>query len=89
MDRAFGIGVALDVGMWVQTFMLALTSRGVSSCPQAALRAYAGLLATELRIPDNELMLCGVSFGYEDESVPVNAARQPRDPVEANVTRCE
>ena len=87
MDRSFGIGVALDVGMWVQTFMLALTSRGVGSCAQAALRAYAGLIARELEIPDNELMLCGVSFGYEDESVPVNATRQPRDPVDANVMR--
>lgn len=87
MDRSFGIGVALDVGMWVQTFMLALTSRGVSSCPQAALRAYSGLLQAELGIPDNELVLCGVSFGYEDESVPVNACRQPRDPIGSNVFR--
>ncbi|MCA9579521.1 MAG: nitroreductase [Polyangiales bacterium] len=87
MHRSFGLGVALDVGMWVQTFMLALTSRGVGSCPQAALRAYAGLLARELAIPDDELMLCGVSFGYEDESVPVNATRQPRDPVDVNVKR--
>ncbi|MBK7155559.1 MAG: nitroreductase family protein [Sandaracinaceae bacterium] len=87
MDRSFGIGVALDVGMWVQTFMLALTSRGVSSCPQAALRAYSGLLQAELEIPDNELVLCGVSFGYEDESVPVNACRQPRDPISSNVFR--
>lgn len=89
MDRSFGLGVALDVGMWVQTFMLALTSRGVSSCPQAALRAYAGLLQRELAIPENELMLCGVSFGYEDESVPVNATRQPRDPIGNNVFRRE
>lgn len=87
MDRAFGLGVALDVGMWVQTFMLALTSRGIGSCPQAALRAYSGLLQRELEIPDNELVLCGVSFGYEDESVPVNATRQPRDPLANNVFR--
>jgi nitroreductase len=87
MDRAFGIGVALDVGMWVQTFMLALTSRGVSSCPQAALRDYSRLLKRELQIPDNEVVLCGVSFGFEDESVPVNAARQPRDPIGNNVFR--
>ena len=87
MDRSFGVGVALDVGMWVQTFMLALTSRGVGSCAQAALRAYAGLLSRELAIPDNELVLCGVSFGYEDAAVPVNATRQPRDPVDANVAR--
>lgn len=87
MDRSFGVGVALDVGMWVQTFMLALTSRGVGSCAQAALRAYSGLLSRELGIPDSELVLCGVSFGYEDPAVPVNATRQPRDPVDANVTR--
>ncbi len=87
MDRSFGLGVALDVGMWVQTFMLALTSRGVGSCPQAALRAYSNLLQAELEIPANELVLCGVSFGYEDEDVPVNATRQPRDPIGSNVFR--
>ena len=85
MSKRFGIGVALDVGMYVQTLMLAMWSRGIASCPQAALRAYPALVAEHLGIPEGEQILCGHSFGYENPAVAANATRQPRDPVEANV----
>ena len=85
MAKDFGIGVALDVGMYVQTLMLAMQSRGIGSCAQAALRAYPELVAEHLGIPDDEQILCGLSFGYEDESVAANRTRQPRDPIANNV----
>jgi len=85
MAKSFGIGVALDVGMYVQTLMLAMQSRGISSCAQAALRAFPELAAEHLAIPDDEQILCGLSFGYEDPDVPANQTRQPRDPVSSNV----
>ena len=66
MAKSFGIGVALDVGMYVQTLMLAMQSRGIASCAQAALRAFPELAAEHLGIPDDEQILCGLSFGYED-----------------------
>ena len=85
MAKSFGIGVALDVGMYVQTLMLAMQSRGISSCAQAALRAFPDLAATHLGIPDDEQILCGLSFGYEDPTVAANHTRQPRDPLQRNV----
>lgn len=85
MARSFGIGVALDVGMYVQTLMLAMRSRGIGSCAQAALRAFPEVAAEHLGIPDDEQILCGLSFGYEDPSVPANQTRQPRDPIASNV----
>jgi len=85
MAKSFGIGVALDVGMYVQTLMLAMQSRGVGSCAQAALRSYPELVSEHLGIPDDEQILCGLSFGYEDASVPANQTRQPRDPISSNV----
>ena len=86
MDASFGIGVALDVGMYVEALMLLLWSRGVASCPQASLRAYEDLTREELGIPDEHRVLCGLSFGYEDPEVPANRTRQSRQPVEQNVT---
>jgi len=71
--------------MYVQTLMLAMQSRGLSSCAQAALRSYPELVAEHLGIPDEEQILCGLSFGYEDPSVPANNVRQPRDPISSNV----
>ncbi|MEM7434529.1 MAG: nitroreductase [Myxococcota bacterium] len=85
MSKRFGIGVALDVGMYVQTLMLAMWSRGIGSCPQAALRSYPSVVSKHLGIPETEQILCGLSFGYEDPTVPANATRQPRDEIRENV----
>ncbi len=85
MAKSFGIGVALDVGMYVQTLMLAMQSRGIGSCAQAALRTFPELVGEHLGIPDDEQILCGLSFGYEDPTVPANQTRQPRDPISGNV----
>ena len=85
MDRSFGLGVALDVGTWLQTFMLALGSRGVSSIAQAALRHYPGVIREVLGIPEDQRILCGVSFGYEDAGAAVNEVRQLREPLSSNV----
>lgn len=85
MQKDFGIGVALDVGMYVQTLMLALWSRGVASCAQASLRQFPQVIKQDLGIDDDLRILCGVSFGYEDPTVPANHSRQKREPVETNV----
>jgi|SRR5580704_864985 nitroreductase len=86
MEQHFKLGVALDVGMYVQTLMLALWARGVASCAQASLRMYPAIVRRELRIPESLRILCGVSFGYEDAAVPANRTRQRREPIETNVT---
>lgn len=85
MSKEFGIGVALDVGMWVQTFMLALWARGIGSCAQASLRLYPEVIAQVLGIPEGLQVLCGVSFGYEDASVLANQTRQTREALDANI----
>jgi len=85
MDRKYGVRVALDVGAWLQTFLLALWSRGVASVSQASLCTYPGIVRRELSIPEEQRILCGVSFGYEDTSVPANRTRQTREPLASNV----
>lgn len=85
MARDFQRGVALDVGIWLQTFMLALWARGVATCAQASLRNYPHVIRAVLDIPDELSILCGVSIGYEDRSVAANAARTTREPLDGNV----
>jgi nitroreductase len=85
MEQTFDISVALDVGMYIQTLMLALWSRGIGSCAQAALASHDGVTRELLEIPESLRVLCGLSFGYEDESVPANRTRQARDQVDRNV----
>jgi nitroreductase len=86
MDTKFGVGTALTVGMWMQTFLLALTEQGVQTCAMAAMRSYADTIREVLEIPAHHAVLCGIAIGYEDPSVPANRTRQPRGPLEDNVT---
>ncbi len=89
MDASFGMGVALDVGMYIEALMLLFWSRGIGTCPQAALRAYEDITREELGIPESLRILCGLSFGYEDPEVPANRTRQARQPLDQNITLLE
>ncbi|MGQ9426215.1 nitroreductase [Gilvimarinus sp. F26214L] len=86
MDKEFGTTVALDVGMWAQNFMLALTAFGLHSCPMGAMRNYPDLVREAFQLTDDHRILFGIAFGYEDPAVPANRTRVDRDPVSANVT---
>jgi nitroreductase len=78
MDEAFGLREAADVGMYGQTLMLALAAHGIASCAQAAVSFCADTVREQLSIPSNQKLLFGISFGYEDTTVPANSARTDR-----------
>lgn len=78
MDETFGSPVAVDIGIYLQTLMLALTSRGISSCAQGSMRSYPDIIRAEFGAPDSVKILVGISFGYEDPSVPANRTRIAR-----------
>lgn len=75
---------AADVGMYAQTLMLAFAAHGIGTCPQTSLGMFADVVRAELDLPDNEKVLFGISFGYEDEH-PANTARIPRAGLDASV----
>jgi nitroreductase len=85
MQQPFDTREATDIGMYAQTLMLALTSRGVASCAQGALGLYPPIVRRVLDLPDNHRLLFGISFGYEDPAAPANAARTVRAPVSTAV----
>lgn len=85
MDARFGETVAIDVGMYFQTLMLALTSRGIASCAQGSMRNYPDIVREAFGAPDNIKILAGISFGYEDPDVPANNTRMVRAPLEENI----
>ncbi|MEV0528665.1 nitroreductase [Streptomyces sp. NPDC050439] len=74
--------LAADAGAYMQTLLLAMTAYGVDSCPQGLLSFYADTVRTELGITGGKLLV-GISFGYADESAPVNRVRTQRAPVES------
>ncbi|MGW7515970.1 nitroreductase [Streptomyces sp. NPDC054796] len=66
-----GPRLAADVGAYMQTLLLAMTAYGVESCPQGLLSFYADTVRAELGVTEGKLLV-GVSFGYADNSAPVN-----------------
>lgn len=85
MQRSFGVTVAVDVGMYVQTLMLTMTAHGVSSCAQGAMRYYPDDVRELFGVADDIAILMGISFGYEDTQVPANKTRVGRAPISENI----
>jgi nitroreductase len=88
-DEALGAYGMLDCGAWVNNFMLAARSLGVASIAQAALGAHPKFLRAYFGLPEDRLIVCGVSFGYEDAGHPVNRFRTSRAAVDHVVTWVE
>lgn len=72
MPEWCGIREACDVGMYAQTLMLGMRAHGIASCPQTILGYDADSVRRELEIDPDMKLLFGISFGYEDRSLPEN-----------------
>jgi nitroreductase len=89
MHRDLGYVDAIGVGMFLQTFMLALNARGVGSCVQVSIAGYPDVIREQLSISEDMRILCGVSIGYPDPNFPANALDVPRSPLDENFTFLE
>lgn len=76
--RELGPYGALDCGGFITAFMLAAKSHGVDSIAQAAVASFAPVLHDLLGIPDDRMILCGISFGYADTDAAANGFRTTR-----------
>ena len=81
-DARLGVYGAIDCGAWVSAFMLAARALGVAAIAQAALAAYPDFWRDALGIGPDRLVVCGLSFGYEDPAHPANGFRTARAPLE-------
>lgn len=81
-DRALGVYGAIDCGAWVAAFLLAAADAGVATIAQAALAAHPGFWRETLGLPDDRLVVCGVSFGLADRADPANRFRNERAPLD-------
>ncbi|NDZ18906.1 nitroreductase [Variovorax sp. WS11] len=84
-DAALGVYGAIDCGGWVGNFMLAARSLGVATIAQAALSSWPDIVREQLSLPAERLVVCGISFGFEDPSHSANSFRTTRAPVESVV----
>jgi nitroreductase len=86
IDRVMDQGSWLDYGMFLQNIMTAARARGLDTCPQAAFTPYHRIIAEVLRLPANEMVVCGMALGYADESKIENSLVTEREPI-SNVVK--
>jgi nitroreductase len=80
--KSLGIYGALDCGLYISSFLLSAQELGVSTIAQAALASYPDVIRDQLRIPDDRDIVCGISFGFCDETNPVNSYRTEREDIQ-------
>jgi nitroreductase len=66
IDRVLEQGSWLDYGMFLQNIMVAARGRGLDTCPQAAFTQYHRIIAAQLGLPANEMVVCGMALGWAD-----------------------
>lgn len=81
IDKSLGLGSWLDYGMFIQSIMIAARSFGLDTCPQAAFLKFHTIISQHLNIPDNEMLICGMSLGYADHSRIENSLKTEREPL--------
>ena len=81
LDRVMGRGSLVDYGMFLQNLMVAARGQGLHTCPQAAWNGFAKIILPHIGAGPDEMLVCGMSLGYADETALVNTFRTPRVPV--------
>jgi len=83
-DAYLGRGSWSDVGLYLQTVMLAARGEGLHTCPQAAWIVFQEPVFRHLNIPDDQVLVSGLAMGHEDTSAIENTLVSQREDV-ANV----
>jgi nitroreductase len=80
VNRVMGRGSLIDVGMLLQNVMVSARGHGLHTCPQAAWNGFANIIMPHIGAGEDEMLVCGMSLGYADETDKVNSFHTPRVP---------
>jgi len=70
---------SIDIGIFLQSFLLLCAEKGIGTIAQGALGAFPDVVRKFADIPDGNAIMCGVSFGYEETGDIINTVRMPRE----------
>lgn len=68
----------VDIGMFIQSVMLAANALGLGTVPQAFAADYSPQVKDFLSIPESKRLIVGMSLGYPDLDSPINQLRTDR-----------
>lgn len=70
----------IDLGIYLQSFMLLATEHGLATCAQGFWRRYQEPLKQALALPDTQQVAFGIALGYAAPQAPINQWRSTRAP---------
>lgn len=73
-----GVYGAVDCGAYVSTLLLAAQELCLGAVAQGAIAFHSGFVRSWLSIPEDEDIVCAISFGHADPDARVNAFRTTR-----------
>jgi nitroreductase len=86
LDADMELGSWIDMGIFLQSVMVAARGLGLHTCPQAAWAYHHDLVRKIVPLPEQEKLVCGMALGHEDQSEAANALITERVPA-AGFTR--
>jgi nitroreductase len=81
VDRQMGPPQWSDLGMFLQTFMLLAKEAGLDTCAQEAWSMKHDSVSKFVKADESDILFCGMSIGYRDDSAQVNSLRSERRPL--------
>lgn len=82
VDERLSVGSWIDIGMFIQTLMLAARGLKLATCPQAALAEYPDIVRQFVKLDKQYKLICGMALGYPEASAAINQYRTEREPVD-------
>ncbi len=86
LPLTMGVANGVDLGLFIHTVVVQLTSLGIGACLQGSLAVHPGPVHEIAEIPKGHGIVCGMSFGYPDPSARINEYRTNREPLERVVS---
>jgi nitroreductase len=80
-DAYLGQGNWADVGMYIQSIMLAAKGLGLETCPQAAWVPYQETVFRHLGVPSDQCLVTGMSIGYPRDDAIENTLVSDREDI--------
>ncbi|BFM15303.1 nitroreductase [Maricurvus nonylphenolicus] len=78
MDRSLCETQLIDIGLIAENIQLLAKEQGLDTCAQASWTMWPKTIREVLGLPENEMVVLGMSLGYADEQAKVNETVQSR-----------
>jgi nitroreductase len=86
MDREMGEPQCLDMGIYMQSIMLAAKEKGLDTCPQVSWSVWPQPVREALGFTENTKIMAGICLGYKADNEAVNEISQAREALENYVS---